>query len=233
MFLFQMWEIINQISTDYNSLIKYAGAALIFFYFIEGWNLIRILIYLLVLICVIIFMNYDNLQNHFAKLIPQKQETLPIATKPTITDKLPEIKELPAELKELTRYIMEIKEGVDDPSYARVINAIDILVISYNDQVAKLFDDFEAKRGFYHHTVQNIKDIQRDLYEEIQGLYFKVETDQYMEVASRLQAIEAIMDKLDVRIEEIVNADFKADINCNKATINLVGTPAAYEDQHF
>lgn len=228
-----MWEIINQISSDYNSLIKYAGAALIFFYFIEGWNLTRVLIYLLVLIGVIIFMNYDNLRNHFAKSIPQKQEILPIATTPKIIEHIPEIKDLPVELKELTRYITEIKEGVDDQSYARVINAIDILVISYNDQVAKLFDDFEAKRGFYHLTVQNIKDIQRDLYEEIQSLYFKVETDQYMEVARRLQAIEAIMDKLDVRIEEIVNADFKANINCNKAAVNLVGTPTAYEDQHF
>jgi hypothetical protein len=228
-----MWEVLNQISSDYNSLIKYAGIALIFFYFIEGWDLTRVLIYLLVLAGVIIFMNYDALREYFIKANPNlvKADILPVASKPEIIEKLPEIKELPKELKELTNYITEIKDGVDDPSYARVINAIDILIISYNGQVAKLFDDFEAKRGFYHHTVQNIKDIQRDLYEEIQGLYFKVETDQYMEVAARLQAIENVMDKLDVRIEEIVNADFRADINCNKAAINLVGTPAAYEDQ--
>lgn len=224
-----MWEVLNQISTDYNSLIKYAGIALIFFYFIEGWDLSRIAIYLLVLAGVIIFMNYGN---GIKDLIPAKQEeSLSVASKPEIIDKMPEIKELPKELKELTNYIKEIKDGVDDPSYARVINAIDILIVSYNGQVAKLFDDFEAKRGFYHHTVQNIKDIQRDLYEEIQGLYFKVETDQYMEVAARLQAIESVMDKLDAKIEEIVNADFRADINCNKAAINLVGTPVAYDDQ--
>jgi hypothetical protein len=41
------------------------------------------------------------------------------------------------------------------------------------------------------------------------------------------------MDKLDVKIEAIINADFRTDINCNKAAINLVGTPRAYDDANF
>jgi len=239
-FLEKFLDLIKRITTNYNSFIKYAFIALIFFYFVEDWQFTRVFTYLLVLAGVILFMNYDIILDYYkhndlksSQPVSNPAASLEVVSNTNITQQIPEIKELPDELKNLTKYILEIKDGVDDPSYVRVINALDIHIISYNDQVAKLFDDFENKRGFYHKTCENIRDIQRLIYEEIQGLYYKVETDQYIEVANRLQSIENIMDKLDVKIEAIINADFRTDINCNKAAINLVGTPRAYDDANF
>jgi hypothetical protein len=217
-----MIEIFYSIFQEYNSLIKYAGIALIFFYFVENWQLSRILIYLLVLVAVIIFMNADK----FSYLIkPESSKPLEVAENPVITAKIPEIRELPAELQQLNRYINEIKEGVDDPSYSLVISSIDVLFISYNNQVDKLFDDFKNSRGFYHLTFQNIKDIEATIYEQIQTLYYKVEADQYMEVAQRLHSIELIMEKIDEKMEQIINADFKANITCNKNMVSKLGAP--------
>jgi hypothetical protein len=217
-----MIEIFYSIFQEYNSLIKYAGIALIFFYFVENWQFSRILIYLLVLVAVIIFMNADKF-SHLMK--PESNKPLEVAENPVITAKIPEIRELPAELQQLNRYINEIKEGVDDPSYSLVISSIDVLFISYNNQVDKLFDDFKNSRGFYHLTFQNIKDIEATIYEQIQALYYKVEADQYMEVAQRLHSIELIMEKIDGKMEQIINADFKANITCNKNMVSKLGVP--------
>jgi hypothetical protein len=217
-----MIEIFYSIFQEYNSLIKYAGIALIFFYFVENWQFSRILIYLLVLVAVIIFMNADKF-SHLMK--PESNKPLEVAENPVITAKIPEIRELPAELQQLNRYINEIKEGVDDPSYSLVISSIDVLFISYNNQVDKLFDDFKNSRGFYHFTFQNIKDIEATIYEQIQALYYKVEADQYMEVAQRLHSIELIMEKIDGKMEQIINADFKANITCNKNMVSKLGVP--------
>ena len=217
-----MIEIFYSIFQEYNSLIKYAGIALIFFYFVENWQFSRILIYLLVLATVIIFMNADKF-SHWMK--PASNKPLEVAENPVITAKIPEIRELSAELQQLNRYINEIKEGVDDPSYSLVISSIDVLFISYNNQVDKLFDDFKNSRGFYHLTFQNIKDIEANIYEQIQALYYKVEADQYMEVAQRLHSIELIMEKIDGKMEQIINADFKANITCNKNMVSKLGVP--------
>jgi len=240
-------DIFSDIFNDYSTLIKYSIISLLFFYFVEGWNFTRIFIFIIVLFSVIIFMNYEklNLNNLWdmnmsnIKINNKIENTTgniktifsPIINDTTITKTIPEIKMLLPNLQAILDYTKDIRDEVKDPTYNKIINDLNVVIQQYVSQVDILLEQARGiKEGSYlQMTYQNIKDIEKELYITIQALYFKVEVDQYMIVAVKLQAIEDAMKAIDEHLETLINADFKENPNCNKGYIYSSSFPSPFE----
>jgi len=239
-------DILTDIFSDYSTLIKYSIISLLFFYFVEGWNFTRIFIFIIVLLGVIVFMNYEKLNlnnlwnmnknNNMNKNIENTTGNIktifnPIINDTAITKTIPEIKMLPPNLQAILYYTKDIRDEVKDPTYNKIINDLNVVIQQYVAQVDMLLEQARGiKEGSYlQMTYQNIKDIEKELYITIQALYFKVEVDQYMIVAVKLQAIEDAMNAIDEHLETLINADFKENPNCNKGYIYSSSFPSPFE----
>ena len=214
--------------------IKYILIALVFFYFVEGWDYKRLIIFGGILIAVICYFNRDKLTK--PPVIVQEEQNISkpiekIIKNPVIKQKVPELSTFPEEVKRVVKYINKMRHMGKDESYKKLIFELTNLVKEYAEQIHLLFQNVET--GDYPHlTYQKVRDIEKEMSIQIQSLHFKVEVDQYIELAKLIDKVENEMEKINQRLESFVDEDYQKNPMLSKGPVALSQDPRPF-DQDF
>ena len=184
-----------------NVLIAYGLAALVCFYFIEKLALSRILTYIAVLTVVAGAANYKFLYKLlYAKLFPSSQKQNEKQTTDTMQLPTPSFKiksQLP-ELGDLQKLFktMEYEHRGNPQISADITDHAN----TYMTQVITLMQNLEDGTGHYTQTFQNIRD-----------------TAALLHSTTASEKLASLTGEINVRLDAIINADFKRNLNCTKS----------------
>lgn len=204
-------KIIIDSCSQNSQLIKYIIIALVFFYFMEGWDFRRLIVFGSILIAVICYFNKNKLINPPSIVKEEEAVSKPIQkviSNPIIKMKVPELSTFPDEVNNVVKFISKMSHMCKDESYKRIIIELTKLVKEYARQVRILFKN--VKTGNYPHlTYQKVLDIEKEMSVQIQSLHFKVDVDKYNGLSKLIKGVEGEMEKINNRLEEFIDEDYK------------------------
>jgi len=212
-----------------NTIIKTGLIGVSILYFIEGWELTRIIPMILVVIGVFLFLNRDLINTTTPMLngtigVPEisKKESEK-HTKQTHkveqivnTQITPKVKKLDKELQqfgketnEIIDYVYKMKtiSNAQDTSYNKLLKELLELTKSFVRQINILTQ--ELPLGLYPHlTYQKIKDCQKEINTQIGSINYKISMDQYMELALLIEKYENATENITDKLAEYINTEF-------------------------
>lgn len=218
-----------------NIIIKTLIIGVSILYFIEGWQLTRIIPMILVIVGVFVFLNRDLL---IPKQIPIPHNTIgvPEISKKDVekhkkkihkveqivnTQITPKVKKLNTELQmfgkeinEIIDYVYKMKtiSSTQDTSYDKLLKELLELTKSFVKQINILTQ--ELPLGKYPHlTYQKIKDCQKEIQTQISSINYKISMDQYMELAILIEKYENVTENITEKLADYINKEYSSNPN--------------------
>lgn len=207
-----------------SELIQYIFISIIIFYVIEkmcesaGISSSRIFLFLSIFVIVLAYMRWDLVSLYLP--VPVKTDSTVIEK---ITDTLQNA-EIPgtSKFKEAVDQLISYIKKLDMPT---ILQALEVHFALYNKQLSEITNKANNSPQLAY---SSIKDIERDINQEIQGLYFNLESNQYVTITNIVKSLESAMIEIDIELEKRINRDFKANPMSSKCPVVSVGLPAAY-----
>ena len=223
-----------------NDLIKYIGVSLLFFYFIQGIDIGKLITFGFIFILVVSFLQGDLSISEDNKNIDKIEKIENKIEKPyqhitqgnnnIIKHKVPNITKLPKKFSNIVKHIMDLQSKTKDPNYKKIISQLIILSKKFVEQINYLFITTENSNDYPHHTYQNIRELEKEISILLQSLYFKVEHNQDIEIAQLINNIENEMEIINQQLEKYVDEDFSNNTNSYKGPIYKNQYPKAYDE---
>jgi len=214
-----------------NTIIKTGLIGVSILYFIEGWELTRIIPMILVVIGVFLFLNRDLINTTNSNSMPNATLGVPEISKKDSethtkqthkveqivnTQITPKIKKLDKELQkfgketnEIIDYVYKMKtiSSTQDSSYNKLLKELLELTKSFVRQINILTQ--ELPLGLYPHlTYQKIKDCQKEINTQLSSINYKISMDQYMELALLIEKYENATENITDKLAEYINKEF-------------------------
>ena len=229
-------------SNDPKQIIKYSFLICGFLFFVGGWDITSIVV---IIVVFLIFVLLIKMNGGITKLLPDKANKINDIINKTIPKLIPEFPHLDeykdvqpildkfkGNIQELTNYILELKNNLNDPSFLKLLASLIILIKSYISEVGKLLIGIKQQLSTSnpYQDFQNIKNIQTNLFKELDSLYFKLDPASDKKTHEILDTIKETIRAMNNKLEDWINEDFESNTASNKSPVLSDDYPIPYND---
>lgn len=224
-------------------LLQYSFLLSGFLYFSQGYSLGQCLSIGIIFGVILYGIKYDYLN-----LIPEKNKNKDILLSDKVTsslnpDKLTNnlnidneqnknlklnLTSLRNSIKNIAEFLVNMRKITKDSGYTDIIIEITKLIQTLTQQIDIIIKNINSDNSYTYLSYEKLKDIEKEILFQVNSLYFKNDENFDIKINELIKKLDDELKEMNKTIIDIVNNDYKLNINSSKKIINDIDEPNAY-----
>lgn len=224
-------------------LLQYSFLLSGFLYFSQGYSLGQCLSIGIIFGVILYGIKYDYLN-----LIPEKNKNQDILISDKVASSLNPDKitnnlnidnkqnknlklnltSLKTSIKNIAKFLVNMRKITKDSCYTDIIIEITKLIQTLTQQIDIIIKNINSDNSYTYLSYQKLKDIEKEILFQVNSLYFKNDENFDIKINELIKKLDDELKEMNKTIIDIVNNDYKLNINSSKKIINDIDEPNAY-----
>lgn len=224
-------------------LLQYSFLLSGFLYFSQGYSLGQCLSIGMIFGVILYGIKYDYLN-----LIPEKNKNQDILISDKVASSLNPDKitnnlnidnkqnknlklnltSLKTSIKNIAKFLVNMRKITKDSCYTDIIIEITKLIQTLTQQIDIIIKNINSDNSYTYLSYQKLKDIEKEILFQVNSLYFKNDENFDIKINELIKKLDDELKEMNKTIIDIVNNDYKLNINSSKKIINDIDEPNAY-----